>query len=155
MGEHKQAADHWQHAINVLQTLRKRDSANIAVPQLMGVALHNRASMFLRVGDFRSAEQDIQRSEELLAALYQQNPNNLMILRDLADCYRARGNLAAHLSHWEDATRNYQKSLDLWQRWLQIGKSSTYDQRQRALAAWRVRDAESHLRRLAEAGPIH
>jgi tetratricopeptide (TPR) repeat protein len=111
----------------------------------LGVALHKRASALLRLGEIRSAEQDLQRSEELLASLYQQNPQNLMILRDLADCYRAQGNLAAHRSRWQDATGEYQKSLDLWQRWLQIGKSSTYDQRQRALAAGLVREAEKHL----------
>ena len=155
MGEPEQSSDQWQHAISVLETLHKRDSANLAVPQLLGVALHNRASSLLRVRDVESAAQDLQRSEELLAALYQLNPRNLMILRDLADCYRDRGNLAAHRSHWQDATTEYQKSLNLWQRWLQIGKSSTYDQRQRALAAGRVRDAESHLRRFAEAGAIH
>lgn len=37
-----------------------------------------------------------------------------MILRDLADCYRAKGNLAVRHSRWQDATREYQKSLDLW-----------------------------------------
>jgi tetratricopeptide (TPR) repeat protein len=152
MGEHEQSSDQWQHAISALETLHNRDSANIAAPQLLAVALHKRASALFRVRDARRAEQDLRRSEKLLAALYLQNPNNLMILRDLADCYRARGNLAAHHSHWQDATRNYQKNLDLWQRWLQIGKSSTYDQRQRTIAAGLVRKAESHLPRLAEAG---
>jgi eukaryotic-like serine/threonine-protein kinase len=145
IGERKQSSDQRQHAISVLEALRKRDSATIAVPQLLAVALHERASVRFRAGDVREAEQDLQHSEELLVALFQQNPNNLMILRDLADCYRARGNFAAHRSHWQDAARNYQKSLDLWQHWLQIGKSSVYDQRQRTIAARLVRETESHL----------
>jgi tetratricopeptide (TPR) repeat protein len=146
MGEPEQSSDQWQHAISVLETLHQRDSANLAVPQLLGVALHNRASSLLRVRRVESAEQDLQRSEELLAALYQLNPRNLMILRDLADCYRARGNLAALRSHWQDATVEYQKSLELWERWPQIGTSSVYDQRQRELAASLERNAKKHLR---------
>ncbi|HEY1576049.1 MAG TPA: protein kinase, partial [Terracidiphilus sp.] len=141
IGEHKQAADQWQHAIDVLEVLRKRDSATIAVPQLLGVALQNRASMLTREGDFRAAEQDLQRSNELLAFLYQQNPRNLMILRDLANCYRQKGKLAEHRSKWPDAEREYQKSLELWRRWLDIGKSSVYDQRQREMAATLARNA--------------
>lgn len=53
--------------------------------------------------EFVAAQQDLQYSEEILSALYQQNPNNLMILRDLADCYRAKGNLAAHRSKRNEA----------------------------------------------------
>lgn len=144
MGERERSSDQWQHVISALDTLYKRDSADIAVSQPLAVALHKRASALRRAGDVRSAEQDIQRSEELLTALYQQNPNNLMVLRDLADCYREKGKLAAYRSRWGDATREYQKSLDLWRHWLQIGKSSTYDQRQRQLADSLVRDAVKH-----------
>jgi tetratricopeptide (TPR) repeat protein len=117
----------------------------ISAHQLLALALQRRASQLAQLGNTSAADQDLQRSEDILVNLYKENPNNLTILRDLADCYSEKGNLAAHRSHWQDATMQYQKSLDLWQRWLQIGKSSAYDQRQRTTAAGLVRDAESHL----------
>ena len=77
--------------------------------------------------------------------LEQQNPSNLTVLRDLADCYRLRGYLAARRSNWPEAQREYQKSLDLWQRWPEIGTSSIYDQRQRQAAIKVLREANRHI----------
>jgi hypothetical protein len=93
------------------------------------------------MGHVTGAEIDLQRSHEMLAKLYEENPRNLMILRELADSYRAKGDLAAHASKWVDAKVEYQKSLDLWNGWTKIGKSSVYDQRQRGIAASLVRKA--------------
>jgi tetratricopeptide (TPR) repeat protein len=153
LGKHGQAGDQWQHAISVLEDLQRRDSAEIQAPQLLGVALRRRALALLARRDFAGAEQDIARSERILGSLYGQNPNNLLILRDLADSYRAAGDLAAHRSRWADANREYQKSLDLWQKWLQIGKTSVFDQRQREVAASLVRKSLQHLRNsLSSAG---
>jgi hypothetical protein len=135
--------------------LVRRDPEDLSFRDLLGVALHETGSHLMQVGAPTEASLNLQQSEQILAKLYSENPNNLMILRDLADCHRTRGDLANSRSNWVDAQREYQKSLDLWQHWTQIGKSSTYDQRQRALAAGRVRDAESHLRRPPAAGAIH
>jgi tetratricopeptide (TPR) repeat protein len=139
------AMDQLQEAIAALEGLSQRDSVEISAHQLLALALQRRASQLAQLGNTSAADQDLQRSEDILVKLYKENPNNLTILRDLADYHREKGNLAAHRSHWQDATMQYQKSLDLWQRWLQIGKSSAYDQRQRTTAAGLVRDAESHL----------
>jgi serine/threonine protein kinase len=146
------AINELRQAIETLESLSQRDSAAIAAQQQLGIALQRRASQWLQVGNLTAAEQDLQRSESILAALYHENPNNLTILRALADCYRARGHFAAHRSNWQDARREYERSFELWQRWLQIGKSSTYDQRQRTIAAELVRKAESHLQRPAVPG---
>jgi tetratricopeptide (TPR) repeat protein len=145
LGKRKQAADQWEHAIGVLQTLQKGDPEDLSIPQLMGVAFCRRASTFSRRGKLQKAQQDLQRSKQILVSLFQQHPNNLMILRDLADCYRARGNLAAQQANWPQALREYQKSLDLWEKWLQIGKTSAFDQEQRHLAASLVHNAAQHF----------
>jgi eukaryotic-like serine/threonine-protein kinase len=154
LGKHKEAGEQVQSAIGALEALNNKDSGNLTESQLLGVSLQKRASHLRQTGEANGAERDLTRSEKILTALYQQYPKNLSVLRDLADCYRESGNLAAQRSHWQDASHQFQKSLDLWQHWMQIGKSSVYDQRQRALAAGRVRDAESHRRGLAEAGAI-
>jgi serine/threonine protein kinase len=147
--------DQLQQAVTALESLSHRDAVEISAHQLLALALQSRASQLAQLGNTGAADQDLQRSEDILVKLYKENPNNLTILRDLADCYREKGNLAVHRSRWQDANHEYQKSFDLWQHWTQIGKSSTYDQRQRALAARRVGDSESHLRKLAEAGSMH
>jgi tetratricopeptide (TPR) repeat protein len=139
------AMDQLQQAIVVLENLSDHDSAEISAHQLLGLALQRRASQLAQLGNAAAADQDLQRATDILVKLYTDHPNNLTILRDLADCYREKGNLAAHRSSWQDATGEYQKSLALWQRWLQIGKSSSYDQRQRELAASLVRHATRHL----------
>jgi hypothetical protein len=69
----------------------------------------------------------------------------LMILRDLADCHRTKGDLAMGRLNWVDAQREYQKSLDLWQRWPQIGTSSLYDQQQREAVVRALRAASHHV----------
>ncbi len=139
------AMDQLQQAIAVLEGLSDQDSTEISAHRLLALALQRRASQLAQLGSTGPADQDLQRSEEILVKLYKENLNNLTVLRDLADCYREKGNLDAHRSRWLDASREYQKSVDLWQRWPQIGKSSVYDQRQRQLAARLVRQARTHL----------
>jgi len=141
-GKPKAAIDQLRQAIETLESLSKRDGALVSAQQQLGIALHRRALQWLQVGNLNAAEEDLQRSENILSTLYQVNPNNLMVLSALADCYRARGRFAAHRSNWQDARREYHRSLDLWQHWLQIGKSSIYDQQQRELAISLLRGAE-------------
>ena len=145
LGKHAQAMDQLQRAIDVLESLSNGDSEEFSSRQLLAVALRARASYLLQVGDAPSAEPELRRSQQILVTLYQQNPNNLALLRDLADCYREMGELAAYRSKWKEAKGEYQKSLELWQHWTQIGKSSVYDQRQRQLVASLVRLAAKHL----------
>jgi tetratricopeptide (TPR) repeat protein len=137
--------DQLQQAMAVLESLSQRDSVEISAHQLLALALQRRASQLAQLGNRGAADQDLQRSEDILTKLFKENPNNLTILRDLADCHRVKGELAVDRSNWQDAKREYQKSLDLWQHWLEIGKSSVYDQRQRKLAADLVRHAERHV----------
>jgi serine/threonine protein kinase len=139
------AADELQQAIAALEGLSHRDSVEISAHQLLALALQRRSSQLAQLGNTGAAAQELRRSEDILVKLSKENPNNLTILRDLADCYREKGNLAARRSNWQDAKREYQMSLELWQRWPQIGKSSVYDQRQRQLAAGLLRQAGKHL----------
>lgn len=73
--------------------------------------------------------------------LDQENPRKLTLLRDLADCYQGFGDLSASRSNWKQAQGWYQKSLDLWERWKQVGISSIYDRQRRDLAARLVAQA--------------
>ena len=144
LGKHEEAGEQLQSAIGALEDLKKKDPGNLIVSQLLGVSLRKWASHSGEIGDTNSAEHDLERSEEILKTLHQQYPKNLSVLRDLAECYREKGKLAAQRSHWQDARREYQESLDLWQHWLQIGKSSVYDQRQRVIAISLVNSAARH-----------
>ena len=99
----------------------------------------------IRDRNFTGAKQDLSRSEEVLTNLLKDNANNLTVLRDLAECHRTTGDLAVGRSNWPEAQREYQKSLDLWQRWPQIGTSSIYDQHQRDAALLLVRNAMQHI----------
>ena len=139
------AIDQLQKAIAVLQDLSDRDSSEILAHQLLGVALQRRASQSAQLGNTAAADQDVQRATGILEKLHTDHPTNLTILRDLADCYREKGNLAARRSNWREARTEYEKNLTLWQRWLQIGKTSTYDQRRREIAAGLVISANKHL----------
>jgi len=146
LGQRNQAIEELRTAVAVAKDLVARDATNISARQLLGVGLRTRASHLLQTGDASGAEHDLQQSQETLANLYRENPNNLMFLRDLADCYRGMGDLAARRSDWEGAKLQYQKSLQLWDHWTTIGKSTVYDQQQRQLADTRVRNVTKHLR---------
>jgi len=145
LGKRTQAMEQLDQAVKVTAGLERRDSTNDSARQLLGVALHRRASYRLAAGDARGAAMDLKRSEQILATLYQQHPTNLALLRDLADCYREMGALAAERSILTEARRDYQRSLDLWEHWTEIGKSTVYDQRQRELATLLVNRAMKHL----------
>ena len=145
LGKHAQAMEQLQRALEVLENFANRDSAEVYFRSLMGRALHRRAAYALRAGDPSQAQKDLEKSEQTLANLFRQNPRNLEILNDLADCYREMGNFAAYSQNWREAAANYQKSLELWKRWTSIGTSSAYDQRQRGLVMVLLHKAESHL----------
>jgi eukaryotic-like serine/threonine-protein kinase len=134
-----------QRAISVLESLSTRDPNEVLAHRLLAVALQRRASYALNVGMFAGAEDDLSRSEAMLVKLSSENSANLNILHDLAECYRVKGDLAVHRSNWAEAQREYQQNLDLWQRWLRIGKSSVYDQHQRALATTLLSQADRHI----------
>ena len=102
LGKHAEAMNQLQLAIDAFQGLAAQDAADISAHRSLGTALNRRASHLIATGDAAAAETDLQRSEEVLATLYQNDPINLMILRDLADCYRAKGDFAAHQSKWQD-----------------------------------------------------
>jgi eukaryotic-like serine/threonine-protein kinase len=147
LGKNSIARDQVQKAIGMLEGLSSRDPAEVSAHQLLALALQKRAASHLRGGSMTGAEQDLRRSENMLTKLSSEHPSNLTILRDLADCHRLEGNLAKRHFDWKNAQREYQKSLDLWQRWLQIGKSSVYDRRQRALAISLVNGAAGRIAR--------
>ena len=145
VGKNPVAREELQKAISVLEGLSRRDPEEISAHQLLAIALQKRAAFQLGGGDSTDAERDLRRSEDMLTKLSNDHPGNLTILRDLADCHRAKGDLAARSSQWKDAQHEYQQSLGLWQRWLQIGKSSIYDQTRRAVAASLVKNADRRV----------
>ncbi len=124
-----------QRAVEMLAGLAKRSPNDVGFRQLLGVALHTLAVHRLATGDAAGAERDLHRSLELLEPLYRENPRKLTLLRDLADCYQGFGDLSARRSNWKQAQVWYQKSLDLWERWKQVGASSVYDRQRRDHAA--------------------
>jgi hypothetical protein len=101
----------------------------------------------LFLGDAAGAEKDLQQSEQVLSGLHKEFPNTLLFLRDLADCYQAKGDLAAHRSDWQTAKLQYEKSANLWEHWTDVGQSSSYDQQRRQQASTAVRNASKHLHR--------
>ena len=84
----------FQRAIEVAKSLVDQDPAELSFRQVLGLGLQRRASLLLTMGRFDQAARDFQQSEEIFTVLYQENPNNLMVLRDLADCRQVRGDLA-------------------------------------------------------------
>jgi tetratricopeptide (TPR) repeat protein len=135
LGKRSEALGELQRAVEILEGLGKRGAGDLGFRQLLGVALHTLAAHRLEMGNAGGAERDLQRSLGLLEPLYQANPRRLTLLRDVADCYQGFGDLSASRSNWKQAQVWYQKSLDLWERWKQVGVSSIYDSQRRDLAA--------------------
>jgi tetratricopeptide (TPR) repeat protein len=142
---HAEATTQLSSALKIANLLVGRDPEDLSFRDLLGIVLHETGSQLMQVGALTPASVNLQQSEQILAKVFSENPNNLMVLRDLADCHNAKGHLAAGRSNWVDARREYQKSLDLWQRWPQIGTSSIYDQRQREAVIRALRDASRHI----------
>jgi eukaryotic-like serine/threonine-protein kinase len=147
LGKRTEALGELQKAVRTLENLYSRDSMDLPNRELLGVALHTRASHRLEMSDARNAERDLTRSRQLLESAYQENPNNLELLRDLGNCYQGFGDLSAHNADWAQAKTYYQKSLNLWEKWTQIGTSTTYDHQRRDFAAKLVARAEKHTLR--------
>jgi serine/threonine-protein kinase len=102
----------------------------------------------LEMGDDAGTERDLRGSLDLLEPLYRANPRKLTRLRDLADCYQVFGDLHASRSDWKSAHAWYQKSLELWDRWKEVGTSSIYDRQRRDAAARLVARSASRLSRI-------
>ena len=149
----------------VLEKLRKRDEAlsvldsaiarlenvveqhadEVRCREFLGVALYTRGGHRLRAGNRTAAEQDLEHSRTILEPLYRENSRKLTRLRNLAECYQAYGDLHAARSEWQPAQEWYRRSLELWDRWKQVGVSSIYDQQRRALTARLVAQAARKL----------
>jgi tetratricopeptide (TPR) repeat protein len=141
VGKRSEALVALQSAVERLQRLAQQNPDDVRVPEYLGLALHTLAAHRLEMGDPAGAERELERSLGLLEPLYQANPRKLTRLRDLADCYQVFGDLHASRSEWKVAHAWYQKSLELWERWKQVGVSSIYDQQRRALTARLVAQA--------------
>ena len=131
--------------MTVAQRLVDRDHTSIPAREVLGVALYTRARQLLILGDAAGAEKDLQQSEQVLSDLHKENPNTLLFFRDLADCYKTMGDLAAHRSDWPSAKLQYEKSANLWEHWTDIGQSTIYDQQHRQQSANLVLAATRHL----------
>lgn len=143
-GNHAEAAAQLSDALKIANALVERDPEDLSFRELLGIALNENGSNLMRTGSVSGASLNLQQSEQILEKLFGENPRNLMVLRDLADCHRTIGDLAAKSSNWVEAQREYQKSLNLWQRWPTIGTSSIYDQRQRESAVQLLRRVQNH-----------
>jgi eukaryotic-like serine/threonine-protein kinase len=135
LGRRTEALAELQRAAESLGDLRDRSPQYVWIGEEFGAALLKLASCRLGMGDNRGAEQDLGRALGVLEPLYRENPRNLKVLRDLADGHQGLGDLAASRSDWREACVQYQKSLDLWERWKDVGRSSVYDSRRRDIAA--------------------
>jgi tetratricopeptide (TPR) repeat protein len=145
LGKNERALSELTSAVTDGQRLVDRDHTSIPAREVLGVALYSRARQLLFLGDTAGAEKDLQQSEQVLSDLHTENPNTLLFFRDLANCYQAKGDLAAHRSDWPTAKLQYEKSASLWEHWTDIGRSSTYDQQRRQQSANLVLDATRHL----------
>jgi eukaryotic-like serine/threonine-protein kinase len=144
LGKKGRALSELISAVTVAQQLVDRDHTSIPAREVLGVALYSRARQLLSLGDTAGAEKDLQQSEEVLSDLHKEFPNTLLFFRDLANCYQAKGDLAAHHSDWQTAKLQYGKSADLWEHWTDIGKSTTYDQQHLRQSAKLVLEAAKH-----------
>lgn len=143
--QHSQALEQLQRAIQVLEDLGRRDSSELFYRDQLGRALSQRAMLEIRVGNPAGAAQDLQRAKQILDDLLQQSPRNLQVLQHVAECYREMGSLATYRHNWPEATTNYQKSIELWDRWPKIGTSTTYDQGQRGIVARLLGQVQARL----------
>ena len=145
LGKKERASSELTSAVTVAQRLVDRDHTSIPAREVLGVALYTRARQLLILGDAAGAEKDLQQSEQVLSDLHKENPNTLLFFRDLADCYKTMGDLAAHRSDWPSAKLQYEKSANLWEHWTDIGQSTIYDQQHRQQSANLVLAATRHL----------
>ena len=143
LGKRSEAVMELQSAVERLQRLARQNPDDVRVSEYLGLALHTLAAHRLEMGDHAGAERDLERSLGLLEPLYRANPRKLTRLRDLADCYQVFGDLHASRSEWKLAHGWYQKSLELWERWKEVGASSVYDRQRREFAARLVAKATS------------
>ena len=135
LGKPAQSLAQLQKCVQILDDLARRDPVHPGGRQLLGVALNMRAAQLLKQGDVAESERDQQRSLAILEKLYGENPRSLTLLRDLADSYKGAGDMAVNQSDWKQAQIQYQKSLDLWEHWGNVGTSTIYYRTQREAAA--------------------
>jgi len=135
LGKRGEAFTRLDAAVETMEALHRQNPEHVEFALDLGEALDKRATCRLESRDSARAEQDLQRSMAILDPTFRANPRNLTALRNLADCHRGFGDLAASRSDWKKAGIEYQKSLDLWDRWKEVGTSSVYDQRRRDDAA--------------------
>jgi serine/threonine-protein kinase len=135
LGKRGEALAELQKAVKILEGLCEQSPENIEFRRDLAEALDDLAAQRLEENDDDGAERALQRSLGLLEPIYRENPRDLFALRDLAGCYEGFGDLAASRSDWRQARLQYQKSLDLWEHWKEVGVSSVYDRQRRDLAA--------------------
>ena len=136
-----------QKAATRLDRLAGENPEDARVAEYLGLTLYTRAALRIELHDLDGARQDLDRSRSLLEPLFRANPRQLTRLRDLANCYQSFGDLSASRAEWIPARAWYQKSLELWDRWKQLGASSIYDRERRDLANRRVAEAAGNIKR--------
>jgi tetratricopeptide (TPR) repeat protein len=142
LGKRSQALAEVQTAVETLERLNKSSPpGQLGFQQSLEIAVRALAAHHLGRGDPEGSERELQRALGLIEPLYRDHPRNLKLLRDLAECYQGFGDLSVRRSDWKQARVWYQKSLDLWERWKQVGASSVYDRQRRDLAARLVAQA--------------
>jgi tetratricopeptide (TPR) repeat protein len=146
LGKRSEALAELRKAAEKLERLAGQNPEDARVAEYLGLTLHTRAAQRIELNDSDGAERDLERSLSLLEPLYRANPRQLTRLRDLADCYQVFGDLHASRSEWKPAQAWYQKSLELWERWKQLGSSSIYDCERHDVAARRVAKAAGNIR---------
>jgi tetratricopeptide (TPR) repeat protein len=135
LGRPGEALTQLDAAVGTLAALHEKDPEHVEFSLDLGEALDKRAAHRLEFAAAVGTGQDLGRSMGILDPTFRANPRNLTALRVLADCHQGLGDLAASRSDWKQAGIEYQKSLDLWDHWKQVGTSSVYDRQRRDAAA--------------------
>jgi tetratricopeptide (TPR) repeat protein len=145
LGRSAEALGEFRGGIEVLEGLHEHNPSDPSLAEDLGAGLVVRAGGRRRLGDGSGAEEDLRAAVRVLEPFAQQNPRNLLLLRDLADCHQGFGDLAASRSDWRRAEAEYRTSQELWERWSQVGVSSVYDRRHRDAVAVLAADAARRI----------
>ncbi len=123
-GRHGEAVEELKKAIAIQEMCLRKDPTDRLFRQELAVMLR-------ALGSETGSEDDLRRSLEMLTPLWQANPRQLSVLRDLADTYEALGSYQARRGDWPAARSWFARSLELWSSWPTIAVSSRYDMTQK------------------------
>ncbi len=107
--------------------------------------IHNRiGEMSLAMRDYRAALDHYHEAVALGQDLLRSRPSDLVLYRDLADCYENLGRWYERRDRAQ-AREWYRKSLDIWSAWPRTAVSTSFDRQRREQAARAVSRCDAAL----------